>query len=1171
MFNFKKLVSAVLVFQISLGTVILSGAYAQTNNNSNEVNEDHEFTTRSKEDIHLPTTINPEFKKVLNEFETANMDVMPPASPDIFSIKEQYLFMKGKRYHISDPNVVVDAPRADFDHVDVVGDQSNSSLNFVYAKDGKEVARHEIHGLNVVHVVQDKEMVQFITSDRKLHAIDMANVRKLIFEAPIPVYELVTLNQSIPELDKIKISLLTRGVRPPDEISKNAFLPSSVNEEENAFTAGDLMVYEDEPGTDKRILHAIYSRSVVLHQVGEQNTVLALLSSLVSPQEKIKDTYLQNSDKPGATIDPQQDIIQASSAVKNSKISSTIQSMDALSRNALVSIVSSHPTQPSSFLGNVISNQINANRGRDVFKGQEWNSYYQNLLLKLAIDPSLTVDQNNEILKNEWKVAAQHYLKETSKKNAKFNEVIDTYSLKMIAYIIGGGAAASALVVQGLEGRFGAWGVYLVSAIMKAGPFDVLRDATYRYPTLLIATSSIILLSPIMIGLGGLYGYMNKKIGALRGFATFGVRIAAFGQFPLIENLVNATRRIKKFTQKNVINKVRKIVGVPLGSIQDPLSIHEDHINKIRIKSYSWFLSHIVVAQKYGVDLTTLLMEENGIAKLSEAIQRSDLNQNTQFLKDWDLVNQDVVLSLSDIYNNNKMTDLSLIDPSDLARDQEIAENAAKKLIDLSEGQRAKNLRVLKNRFIHQSNETFNYLSTFGSGEYKLFRTVDINSNLAKDVYQQYAADYIFSGVLQSLWGERANLAVPEHLAAMEGKFLSINPGHFSDMVEQNFLYMVGLSANMVQVYQQPAMVSDSVFNPIETVSLKPAVREEPFMISLKRWGLGLADLKSSNYGGIALKTFWTRVTSMQMGFIFSFLARVFVAGKTPGDASVGYLYSLFFGFFTYRYFWVFVNRGNEVLRDGIESVKVKYDQSISKLNQGLRMNDSVLVNQGYDEVMEYYENNYRNGTNLELMKIVSKVERFMKIPLDERVNFGETLAPYFSALVELRNAHDVKDRKAEEKAYQKIRDVYLQGPDRAIVQKLTGEALRNYAVNHPPIYNKYNHFMSEFATIVAGVIPSTVCASSLFAASYDHITLWSFAMNSAITGGLFTTIYFAQKFINPYKEGWVKQVSEVMEPQIEGFKNLVKPVLNPLIDTGVKIQLGIESICNKALQFKRN
>lgn len=163
---------------------------------------------------------------------------------------------------------------------------------------GLLVARHIIPNVDLVAMDRDAEMLIFVDSKGRLHAIDMGYVITQVFSTPIPIFK----NLWSPSKDltltseNTRAQFLTRGVEPTrSEINPaESVVPLDKNGNVD-YQAGDLLVRYYEGQTEKVL--GSFSRQVTADFMKQGWAFIAALRSVISPDKEILDFYKQNENR----------------------------------------------------------------------------------------------------------------------------------------------------------------------------------------------------------------------------------------------------------------------------------------------------------------------------------------------------------------------------------------------------------------------------------------------------------------------------------------------------------------------------------------------------------------------------------------------------------------------------------------------------------------------------------------------------------------------------------------------------------------------------------------------------------------------------------------------------------------------------------------------------------
>ncbi len=178
---------------------------------------------------------------------------------------------------------------------------------------GTIIARHIILNVDIVGMVHDNEMLMFLDSTGKLHAIDMGYVVTQVFQNPIPSFRKLWESPTDLNLEAkdVRLEFITRGVKPPPNLG-NAVVPLDKNGEP-VFSAGDLLIRYSQGGQEKVLGN--FSRRVTYDKIREGSALLTGWSSLFTPDKQIIEFFAKNEGKLEALIQTKADQLTAAAEV----------------------------------------------------------------------------------------------------------------------------------------------------------------------------------------------------------------------------------------------------------------------------------------------------------------------------------------------------------------------------------------------------------------------------------------------------------------------------------------------------------------------------------------------------------------------------------------------------------------------------------------------------------------------------------------------------------------------------------------------------------------------------------------------------------------------------------------------------------------------------------------
>lgn len=1178
-FWLRIVLTSVLVLQIGLGLTFSQLIYAsEPNNTYTKPGSSSTGSTPSQiekianditaQGVSEPSTIEAtkKLEDLAAEIEGASATVLPKEIANTFYLVGQTLNVTSQgggavkafdlgRSNLELPTILVQ----DFDKdIKIEIDRAKQTLSFVKHVGEVEQARHEISGLDVLTYARDKEILQFIGSNGKIYAIDMAFARHrdILFKTPLPVFTVGVLPaEFMSQIESLKISFVTRGLKPPNLINENAVIPvgeaSLVKRDSTTqsivdlnlqakWDASHLILYKDVGSS--RELFGLYNRGVTLDYIQRGFAVLHLLAYAVSPEGQADSVMTEFGNA---------EAVQGASGIERT--------MDKLTREAFSAFKPEVVAQVTQRVGAINANK---NAPRDKFLLNEWQKSFEEFHNQAITSSSSELEEaaNKGNLNQHWQEFTKKRLhNEVQVKQTMFKRLVTGKGLKRLAAITAGYGAVIAAHLSGgslVDGAGPVWAVHAANTIYDVLP-DVLKDAEYRVTMFkgAHALASGVLLTYIVGVLAG------KKMGwdFKKALATMGIRTAAFLQMSFIARLANLSRQksfimalragsnpFAKILPDSAEGQMAGLTEAIRPGVNNPFLSNDQLLErsevsrrvlearykiKQRRKAMASVLANLVVAEKFGIDPATLIMAEKGdldgvkIDQLNAEIHQ--LKQNPIVFAQWKKIAQEVYFATKTAVAFKE--DISNISKEELADFYRIAKTTAEKMSKRSLFKEVTTKLRMAWHKVAEGN-IYKSIGDFGYDQYQFLKNVEATDFVAKQTWEQFVFDVIPTILQIPLVGARADIIgaqtdpkIRNELAHSENNFAWTTDGHKSDMINQFLIYLISVPARMAQVYgDAAAVVKENIYNPIEEITHVSSSHSEGYLRGLWSWMKGAGNLSEAGYGHLFKKEILRRIKAVQLAFIMDFSCRVLIAGQAAAAALPAFAYSLIMAEWLYAWPWKPITRGNQIYQDRIDANNEKLIAAQTKISQGLRIGDEELWRDGFTALRSSYLENTKDKFLSKNLKALEAALLLSPEELLEREKIiKERVAPVIGSIIRLKIALEGADKSEASKseiaqAENELRARYLNG-ELSIDENLDAQTLLEYSIAHPPIYNKPNSKISSTLNF-AGSLITTYLGTIMFVDTLREHS-WAVKFTDALLFSIpmYFSVYYIQRGIDNY------------------------------------------------------
>ncbi len=699
----------------------------------------------------------------------------------------------------------------------VVGAKSDGTL-------GDVVARHIIPNIDLVSYSKDLEMLTFIDSKGKLHAIDMGFAVEQLFKSPIPI----VTNLWSPDVEffnkykptSYRLQYHVRAITPysPEQLTEFSVIPQN-SRGQPLFQAGDVYITFQDSSGQERVL-GLFSREIIHERFKHSATVLLAQASLVKPKKE----FLEFLALKLTGAEPAPELLE----------------MNPLLRN---------------YLSNLDLSQLQTLKHRaEANETAQQRSYDQYTLDELAQDAQRLNEEFEKAKAAASDKATQHevalrdiyqnFIEQEPRQNpfppketvmSKMLKRTDTESFRRIAAITAAGIGVSYLAFPflydlGLSGME----IHAMNWIYENMYTDVMKGM-YKF-TLVKSIFSLLLMAPFIIYscvfIQSMLKVLNKhvehkdtwwahkikdvfknwngltkwefmgSIGLRQVFLLSYPPIAALFKYifqqraflTAVENGINPFKLVKPESPLGKLLEIQKPERMGLMSFTMPQggspsarealekmneTIKRKHDRKIEIQSavlnqkrrvqqFATNLATIIVAEKYKVDPASLVMLMSEEIKIDQLVE---IHRNPATFREWRVLTEDISKSL--VSQNSAI--LLQQDFEELKRPEYRSEFAEYARLATEKAQQLRARSSLTNtlKFLYIGSidvgaHIVNNLPFVNLGREKLshLKSLYVNRFIAEQGKREFWTDYPVSVLLYGLVGGRANKSDSANLSA---------------------------------------------------------------------------------------------------------------------------------------------------------------------------------------------------------------------------------------------------------------------------------------------------------------------------------------------------------------------------------------------------------------------
>ncbi len=942
----------------------------------------------------------------IDDIANGRLGSRPIKEADVFHLTSQELeiFDHGKvrRYNFNHSHVEI--PYVAFTGLKIVYDSKSKSLMFdAYrgldknGENGSLVARQTIHDIDIIASAQDAELFQFLDSKLKLHVIDLGLVALQLFKSPLPVFQNLweptaeIIHQWNSKRSNVVLSsgFLTRGSQPLD-LSPAVIAPHD-HEGKVRLNAGDFYVSfkpkDAQPGTEGKAL-AIFARETTYSQMLRGYQALqwqaALLSTDISIQtqvEKVIDEVQSELDRQELRLQNEKMSPQARVIIGSLNVS-TLKNLESR-RQATKSL------KTNSF---------------DNFTDRDWLSTFS------EIATNMPPENSNKVAEESWfrfinKMNERVVEADRATGNVSEKEVVVS-KLKSIRKALTGGTAiksVAAFLTVAAVGLPYAYDSFQILSQIKviAWSYDalfpsVLKDAVYRTP-LLLSIAAQAAIWPAGVGFSAVVGktllQMAEKVksetsrkaiyikdlaknwGNLNNWqriTSYGMRLYAWMILPYWRVLIEHIAQQKTFFSavNNGMNPMQKLLadselGKKLGLTSDqriglnqifgPGKGEEIDLNlklqsaiteeNRKLDSIALVVAATLVAEKHRMDPALLMLLGKESAEGLELDKISALLDTPDKKREWQLLSHLLIKEMMALKKKSVVVDENL--KGLIEQYYTAAEKIAKKVDAM--GNQRQQVERFRMAFSSQLSNKLIAAANFAVQDHEFLKNVYTNEFVSDQVKKEFSVDHLMVVGIIGLYGERADLSHPEHLAADADGFLWTSRAHWYDIFQNTFVHFFIAGAQMALVFQKVKPRVAANYAPIEDYQFESKPRQQGLWSATKDWMAVFNPIKS-DLGGIVIKRFAKRFTTMTAGITLMAILRVGIWDQPVEVALMAWSFSFITAQWFFGWIWDPVQRGNQMEGERLEETQDKLKVARRKINRG-------DLEDGRNELVALYKN----------------------------------------------------------------------------------------------------------------------------------------------------------------------------------------------------------------------
>lgn len=852
--------------------------------------------------------------------------------------------------------------------------------------DGVVVARHFIRNLSLQSFAQDKELFQMIDADGKMHVLDKGLIPTQAFRAPLPVIKNVW--ESKRKFNEIKVGFLTRGSEVP-HITEQSIVPKDAAGKMH-LSAGDFYIYEKNLYGITELV-GVFSRDMTYQSMIRGYKVVAAQAMLLSPDPEtlmkvekaiaILDGSLENMEQrqSEAKTSPQVDAILSSlSTVYTGNLVSRAAGVGALQARQrdqfelsewerdLAELLKNNPTAKPDEIEKNWSQMLKPQQAnpenlaqyslRDQMKEQRQQMSRGRGLVYLAgvtgIGAAAYFGSRYNIdlqtVQEQLKVVQWAYDKfyPAVLKDANYKWPL-IYSMTALAAIWPVAVAHSALIglafkqlAKKYEGQLTKKAVYIKDLANNWSPLNNWQRITsfgmrlYAWlilPYWTVAIEHVLQqksFSPAVNNALNPFGRISadsdlgRKLGLTK-TEWYGLSSVANSVFNLSKDLVTRPNEIARSTENYYVDPRQE-----KQRMNQQIQSHLVSQNK-QVNGTALLIATTLLAEKYQADPSTVMQLIEGQFKPQEALKFLDTEEKK---KEWVLLTDLIIRDMKNLKNSS--IDINEELRANIDKYYKSGKEVLEKLDQSSELKRR--LLTFRRTFSKTASQTLVAFMNFAKADHEFLKKVYTNEFVSDQVKKEFTIDHMMVVAVIGLYGERADLSHPEHLAADAKGFLWTSRAHWYDMFTNTFSHFFVAGAQTALVFQKAKAQQANNYDPKADAIYHSKDRTQGFVAATFDWTKEVIFMPwKADLGGIMTKRFFKRFTTITAGLTLMAILRVGIWDQPVDIAIRAWVFNFFAAQWFFGWVWDPVQRGNQMEGERIEEMNEKLKIARRELFKG--------------------------------------------------------------------------------------------------------------------------------------------------------------------------------------------------------------------------------------------
>ena len=371
--------------------------------------------------------------------------------------------------------------------------------------------------------------------------------------------------------------------------------------------------------------------------------------------------------------------------------------------------------------------------------------------------------------------------------------------------------------------------------------------------------------------------------------------------------------------------------------------------------------------------------------------------------------------------------------------------------------------------------------STYSTEYANYLNRADPDDFVSSMVWSNFMIDFFtviaYEGTLgarSKVFGSNKDLSV---LLATK-KFPFLHREHTSEVIGQLYAYNIAAQGLYSLVYGMLQGIKEENYQPINTLYVKGEGETEGFLSGMFDATSSLLDVTNVPYGKDYIKQLSVALQMLQLGLLYSFIAKPFIARKPMSAVLPMWLYSFVWAGWAFSYPWIlyYSSSKHRKIRNDVGNnvlLLAKLD-----LQKALDNDDAHAIQEAYINLTNIHKH-HSGGVSRPLMRVVQKIEDDLQISDDEKLN-AKNLSPYMGILLQIK---DEKSRSAQRELYRQLVKTIESGEEYPVTKE---EALKllTFTKQNPPLPSDLNPLINFVGLGVVAII-TTVLASPFIVGVY--------------------------------------------------------------------------------------